>query len=132
MKIDALWKEQQAYTRDLTEHSRKLGFAVAAICWFFRSPNVTFPPAVLWSLVLLVGFFVSDVLHYFIAANLYRVFIHRAEEQIGDQLDETSEADVPRWLDLPGFILFWLKTLFLLASFSMLLVEFYYRLRNIH
>ena len=72
------------------------------------------------------------MLHYFIAANLYRVFIHREEERIGDQLDETSEAEVPRWLDRPSFTLFWLKTLFLLASFSMLLVEFYYRLRGIH
>jgi hypothetical protein len=35
MKLSNLWKNQQILSRDLTEHSRKLAFAVAAICWFF-------------------------------------------------------------------------------------------------
>src|SRR5436853_6308817 len=65
MKLSDLWKNQEIYSRDLTEHSRKLAFAVAAICWFFRTPQITFPPAILWALVFLVGFFILDVLHYF-------------------------------------------------------------------
>ena len=130
MKIDALWKEQQAYTRDLTEHSRKLAFAVAAICWFFRTPTITFPPAILWSLVFLVGFFVCDVLHYFVAAITYRIFIHGEEAKLGDALDDHSEAELPRSLDKPGFFLFCTKTGFLMASFVMLFVEFYYHLRR--
>jgi hypothetical protein len=34
MKLSDPWKNQQILSRDLTEHSRKLVFAVAAICWF--------------------------------------------------------------------------------------------------
>jgi hypothetical protein len=128
MKIDDLWKTYQHYTRDLTEHSRKLAFAVAVICWFFKSPEITFPPAVFWSLVLLVGFFFFDVCHYLCGAIIYRIFIHRREAELGDRLDENSEVLVPRWLDRTGFTLFCVKSAFLLASFVMLAVEFYFRL----
>src|SRR2546423_1406054 len=82
MKIDDLWQQQQQYPRDVTEHSRKLAFAVAAICWFFKSPDTTFPPAILGALIFLVGFFVADVTHYFWAAVRYRRFNYRAEEQL--------------------------------------------------
>jgi hypothetical protein len=42
MKIEELWTQYQYYTQDVTENSRKLAFAIAAICWFFKTPEATF------------------------------------------------------------------------------------------
>jgi hypothetical protein len=127
MKLSELWKNQQFYTRDLTEHSRKLAFAVALICWFFKGEKITFPPAVFWSLVFLVGFFIFDVLHYFWGAVRYRRFIHREEERL-QKLGGDPEVKVTRKLDRPMYVMFWLKSVLLLLSFAMLLTEFFYRL----
>jgi hypothetical protein len=128
MKIDDLWKTYQYYTRDLTEHSRKLAFAVALICWFFKSPQITFPPAIFWSLLFLVGFFFFDVSHYLCGAIIYRIFIHRREAELGTDLNKNSDVPVPRSLDRTGFVFFCIKAAFLLASFVMLITEFYFRL----
>jgi len=129
MTTAKLWEEYQHYTRDLTEHSRKLAFAVAAICWFFKTPEITFPPAILWSLALLVCFFVFDVLHYFVGAFTVRFFLEYHEkahfENTGDLLQEISK---PRWVDRPATFFFVTKTLFLLSSFVALATEFYYRI----
>src|SRR6266699_3565051 len=129
MTTEELWKQYQYYTRDLTEHSRKLAFAVAVICWFFKSPEITFPPAVFWSLALLVVFFFFDVLHYFAGAIIYRVFTHRREAELWDKTHSIQgEIEVPRSLDRAVFTFFCLKTVFLLASCVALGTEFFYRL----
>ena len=133
MKLSELWKNQQFYGRDLTEHSRKLAFAAALICWFFKSEKITFPPAVFWSLIFLVGFFIFDVLHYFWGAVRYRRFIYREEERLY-KLGATTlrvedpEVNVTRRLDKPMYVMFCLKSVLLLLSFAMLLTEFFYRL----
>jgi hypothetical protein len=129
MTTEKLWDQYQDYTRDLTEHSRKLAFAVAAICWFFRTPQITFPPAILWSLALLICFFVLDVLHYFIGAFFVRLFLEHHEkahyEKTGTELKEIPK---PRWVDYPATFFFITKTLVLLSSFVALGTEFYYRI----
>src|SRR6266550_2602676 len=103
MTTEKLWEQYQHYTGDLTEHSRKLAFAVAAICWFFKTPEITFPPAILWSLALLVCFFVFDVLHYFVSALVVKFFIEYHEEA---HLKKTGELPKkifkPRWVDRPA------------------------------
>jgi hypothetical protein len=124
-----LWEEYQHYTRDLTEHSRKLAFAVAAICWFFKTPEITFPPAILWSLALLVCFFVFDVLHYFVGAFTVRFFLEYHEKaHYGETGELPKEIFKPRWVDRPATFFFVIKTLFLLCSFGALGTEFYYRI----
>jgi hypothetical protein len=47
MRNTDLWNIYVTYTSEFTKYSRQLAFACAAICWFFRSPNVTFPLPVL-------------------------------------------------------------------------------------
>ena len=125
MKLSELWRNQEFYSRDLTEHSRKLAFAVALICWFFKSEKITFPPAILWSLVFLVGFFIFDVLHYFWGAVRYRRFIHREEKELGEKVYKNPEVKVTRKLDRPMYVMFWLKSVSLFASCGMLLTEFF-------
>ena len=129
MTTAKLWEEYQHYTRDLTEHSRKLAFAVAAICWFFKTPEITFPPAIFWSLGLLVCFFVFDVLHYFTGAFTLRFFIEYHEKEHFERTGtELRELPKPRWVDYPATFFFVLKTLFLMASFVALGTEFCYRI----
>ena len=102
MKLSDLWKNQEFYSKVLTEHSRTLAFGVAAICWFFKSERITFPPAIFWALVFLVGFFVFDVLHYFWGAVRYRRFIYREETKLGDKVyEDDPEVRVTRKLDRP-------------------------------
>jgi hypothetical protein len=129
MTTEKLWEQYQYYTRDLTEHSRKLAFAVAAICWFFKTPEITFPPAIYWSLALLVCFFVFDVLQYFTGAFTVRLFLEYHEKLHYEKTNtELREVPKPRWVDYPATFCFIVKTLFLLASFAALGTEFYYRL----
>jgi hypothetical protein len=129
MKIEKLWAQYQYYTRDLTANSRKLAFAVAAICWFFRTPEVTFPPAILWSLALLVCFFVFDVLQYVSAAFTLRRFLeHQEEKYLSETGELPQEVTKPRWVDYPATFFFIVKTLFLLGSFVALGTEFYWRI----
>jgi len=129
MKTEKLWDEYQYYTRDVTENSRKLAFAVAAICWFFRTPESMFPPAILWSLALLVCFFVSDVLQYLSAAFTLRKFLEHQEEKHYLKTGALpQEVTKPRWVDYPATFFFIVKTLFLLGSFVALGTEFYWRI----
>ena len=129
MTTEKLWDRYVAYTRDVTEHSRKLAFAAAGICWFFKTPEITFPPAILWCLTLLVVFFILDVLHYFIGAFMIRWFLEREEKKHWEETEEElKEVLKPRWVDYPATFFFVLKTFVLLASFGALVTEFAFRL----
>jgi len=128
-----LWEQYQHYTQDLTEHSRKLAFGGAAICWFFKSDKITFPPAIYWSLAFVVAFFICDVLHYLAGALVLRGWI-LAQEKMLWKAKKTIEGDFlkPTWVDIPAFTFFVLKSLFLITSFLCLGYEFYVRLKENH
>lgn len=131
MKGTQLWSQYQHHTRDVTEHGRKLGFAGAGICWFFRDSSFTFPPAILWALALFVGYFVLDLLHGFVGALQVKSF---TEEQEGRMWAESrsldGEIEVPRSLDRPAFLLFLAKVAFLLAGFVAVAIEIVFRIRS--
>jgi len=125
MKTDKLWEQYQHYTQTLTEHSRKLAFAGAAICWFFKTPEITFPPLINIALGFIVVFFFLDILHYFMGA----VFLGgwtRHQEKV--QWDKTQmlpdDLEKPAWVDLPAQILFAGKTLILMSAFLFIGAEF--------
>ncbi len=125
-----LWAQYQSYTRDVTENGRKLGFAAAAICWFFKDPGrVAFPIFILWSLGLLVIYFGCDVLHPFWASLRVKRFTETEEERLY-KATQSIEGDIekPRWVDKPAFVLYCLKVIFLLGSFAMLIAEFIRRI----
>jgi hypothetical protein len=82
MTTDKLWETYLHYSRDLTEHSRKLAFASAAICWFFKTPEITFPPAIMGCLALLVVYFILDVVHHLWGAVRVRKFLRDQEDAL--------------------------------------------------
>ena len=133
MKTSELWQSYQGYTRDLTEHSRKLGFAGAGICWFFKTPQVTFPPLIYWALIFFVGYFIADVLQSLCGALLTRWFTQNKEFELLHRTNSIEgDVDRPRWLDWPAFSLFLTKSGFLLVGFVFIVFELAWRLGDLH
>jgi hypothetical protein len=131
MKISELWQSYQGYTRDLTDHARKLGFAGAAICWFFKTPQVTFPPLIYWALISIVGYFIADVLQSLSGALVTKRFTEKKEFELLQQAG-TVEGDVekPRWLDWPAYSFFLVKSALLLIGFLFIGGELAWRLAH--
>jgi len=129
MKAEKLWDRYVEYTADLTEHARKLAFAAAAICWFFKTPEITFPPAVQLSLVFIVLFFIFDVLHYAGGAITLRMYLEREEQKHWAKTQkELTDVLKPKWVDTTATIFAAAKTLVLLIAFGCLITEFGYRI----
>ena len=93
MKIEKRWETFGFYTKALTEQSRKLAFAVAAICWFFKSDDVTFPWAITVALAFVVLYFILDVLHYFVAASLIKGLTLKQEAELEEKKGRAEPED---------------------------------------
>lgn len=126
-----LWDRYKEYSRDITEHERKLGFAGAGICWILRGQDFTFPALIYVALFFIVGYFIADLLQGFSAALIYRCFIHYHEVRL---LRKTGSHDgdiiVRRWLDWPAFGCFIIKSILLLIGF--VFIGLYIRQRLAH
>lgn len=129
MKNSELWESYEFYTGELTKFSRQLAFAAAAICWFFKSEDVTFPRSITVSLFFVVLFFILDILQYFISAHLLRWWTRREEKAMW-AAHKTLDGDYekPWWIDKPAFILFNLKEVALFVAFVSIGVEFVSRI----
>ena len=124
-----LWDQYQRYTRDATEFGRKIGFAAAAICWFFRNDAGAFPAPIVWALLWLVGFFVADLLQSLVSAAVYRVWIQRQETKRKAETGTIQgEYRKPRKLDYPAYTFFWIKMLFLFLAYLSIGHELWTRL----
>ena len=125
MTIKEYWDIYKEYTKQLSTHSRKLAYAGAAICWFFKSEAVTFPGFVVVALLFVVGFFTADLLQYYGAALTLRFWTRSKEKRLYKETKKL-DGDVPKpaWLDYPAFCMFHLKTACLASSFLALGCEF--------
>src|SRR3954470_822151 len=129
MKGEVVWENYRGYTKDLTEFSRKLAFAAAAICWFFRTPSYKFPSLIILALTLLVGYFFCDVLQYFVAALKLRRWIRDKEIEHYDRTGKLDgDFDMPEHLDRLPFRLWWTKIVMLQMAFVFIVAEFMHRL----
>lgn len=132
MKNAELWESYNYYTGELTKFSRQLAFAGAAICWFFKSEEITFPKPILVSLVLIVSFFILDILQYFLGAHILRWWIQREETKMWEKKKKIEgEYHKPRWVDTPSFAIFNLKIAVLFGAFVALSIEFIERITHI-
>lgn len=113
-----VWGQYKSYTRDITEFSRKLGFAGVATCWVLKSADDSLPGYVLWALGFFVLFFISDILQGLVAALVLRRWIRSEEIELHRMTGKIEgEYNKPQWLDYPAFTLFLLKVSFLLIGF---------------
>jgi len=113
-----LWKQYQDYTRDLTEHGRKLGFAGVAVCWLFKRTDLTFPLMIYLALFFFVGFFMADVLQGLSGALTLKFFTQYHEKKLWLNT-HSIEGDIqkPRWVDWPAQFFFIVKIVFLIIAF---------------
>ena len=133
VSIEDLWSRYETYKLDLTEHSRKLGFAAAAICWFFKSDSVTFPFLVMVALGCVVAFFLVDILQQWIGAETVKRYAETKEKELfpGQPVDVTKLVINPRRLDKwPHRLSMW-KIVALLLSFGFLMAEFVVRILHV-
>ena len=131
MTGEKLWDQYQYYTRDLTEHGRKLGFAGCAICWVFKNDKYTFPFLIYLALLAFIVYFISDIMQGLLGALFVRFFTEYKEKELWINTN-SIEGDIakPRWVDLPSFISFILKCMFLFAGFFFLGLELVKRLKS--
>ena len=124
-----LWTEYQRYTRDSTEHGRKLGFGGAAICWLFKTTEFTFPVMVYLAMLSFVAYFICDILHGVAGALMIKFFTERAEKELWEKT-HSIEGDIakPRWVDFPAQGLFVAKFVFLILGFVFIGCELLWRL----
>lgn len=124
MTISQLWDQYVHYTRDLTDHARKLGFAGAAICWAFKTDKFTFPALIYWALLFFIFYFLADILHSCLAALSVRRFAEQQEARLWKEL-KTIEGDVekPRSVDRPASYCFIAKVILLVAAFIFIICE---------
>ena len=125
-KLTELWIEYKEYTKDFTEHGRKLGFAGAAVCWVFRGADFTFPMAIYAALLAFVAYFICDMIQMFIAAVSRRALGHHEEEKIqksGGVLTGDTTVPFPRWIDKAPFAFFVFKGFFLFVGFGLIAFE---------
>gem|GEM_PF-1027297 len=121
VKNEDLWAQYDNFTKDLSDNARKLAFAAAAVCWFFKTSENSFPPEVLWALRFVVLFFIFDILQYFLGALSVKFWTEYHENK---EHRETGSIEgeylKPKWVDYPSFSMWLLKVLALLASYLFL------------
>lgn len=124
MNIEVFWEQQKEYTAEFSKIARTLAFGAVAICWFFKSSDLTFPALIRFALLACVVFFILDTLQYFVSAVLYRHYIRRFEVQ--SYLEEGvigRELDKPGWLDWPVTFAWWGKFFCLITSYFFISIE---------
>jgi hypothetical protein len=124
-----VWDAYDYYTSEISKNARTLGLAGIAICWFFRTPALTFPRPILWALVFVILFFIADLLQYYISAMRVRTWMRAEEERrLAETKSLEGEYDLPIGIHTPGHVLFHVKLATLLAGFLILGTVFAARL----
>lgn len=129
MKLQDVWREYGEITKTLSENARKLAFAGAAICWFFKTEDATFPGKIVFSLAFIVLFFLCDMLQYLASIVLLRLLARRKEKIFKfNKLPLDTPIEKPLWVVGPPFMLFLAKLVFLFTAFVFLILEFIKRI----
>jgi hypothetical protein len=119
---EEVWSRYADYTRDVTEHGRKLAFGGFGVCWLFRDSSGHFPCLVLVAMALLLLYCLADLAHPFVAGIVYRHFIQRQEAELWRRAKSIEgEVRVPPWLDKPAYFLYLSKVAFLTLGFIALI-----------
>lgn len=129
------WAQHETYTKGVTEQSRKLGYALAATCWFFKTEDATFPPLILGALCLILLFFAVDMLQYVVGARKWAAFARGAEKTRWESKSNWDEPDANDGVvELPDDLDAWpnglwiTKLVLLAAGAALLMSEFLVRL----
>lgn len=131
MRLSDAWATYGEYSQAASENARKLAFAVAAVGWFFYSNEPTHTDFLIWSLALIISFFVFDLAQYVVGAERRRR--HTPREELKHEIRADTDLDKIHidWrvdLDRPTLWLYSLKLATLAVAAGFLLPEFVVRL----
>ena len=120
--VQEVWDRYADYTRDATEHSRKLAFGGLGVCWLFRDQAGHFPLLILVALTLILLYCLADLAHPFVAGILFRHFAQHHEARLWkEKRSVEGNIRVPLWLDKPAYYLYIMKVGFLGLGFIALI-----------
>ncbi len=130
MKVADLYAEYETYTKVLTETGRTLAIGAAAIGWFFRSAEFTFPAAILLSVLFVALYFILDILQLLVSAVRLKRLANSKEAEILRRKGNIYEEQITKPLSFTRipYLLFLLKFPCLLFAYMSLAVEFTLRL----
>ncbi|MBC2601757.1 hypothetical protein [Puniceicoccus vermicola] len=119
-----IWESYTRYTKDLTEYSRKLGFAGVAIFWILKNPDGSFSVLMKIALIFFILFFVFDIAQSYVGSRR-RLEWNQSEEQKMFAKYETIDGEYhwPRELDIPAQRYFRLKVGALISAYSLIVAE---------
>ena len=99
--IKELWREHQFSSEELTRYSRKLALGLIVICWFLKLASSSLPPPIYWVLNLAILFFLCDIIHYFVGAEVLHLFVRSQEIEMQRKhgvLNLNHPIRIPPWL----------------------------------
>jgi hypothetical protein len=104
-----------------SEIQRQIAFAGIAVIWIFRTGSgvdYRIPLQLITSTILFVASLASAFLQYLTASIMWGLYT-RIKELKG--ITDTDDFKAPRWINWPGNTFFFLKFLFVIIAYYMLL-----------
>ena len=108
------------YTSMVSSVGRQVAFAGIAIVWIFRmgsEQEISLPKGLLYSTVALVVCLAFDFLHYLTSSMVWGIY-HRVKEKTHNSSEELK---APGWINWPGLLFFWSKSLALVIGYYFLI-----------
>ncbi len=122
-----IWEQYSNFAIDLSNNSRKLAFAGAAIAWLFKTDENTFPLFVLCSLFLIIVFFILDIMQYFLGAIRLKRWIETEEKKKQRETGSIEgEYKKPMHIDIPSYRCWRGKIFTLIASYLFLGIQVFF------
>ncbi len=130
--IDELWNEYSLNTDSLSKVCRQLAFAEGGLCWFFKTPQSTFPSQIINVLFFLILYFLLDAFQYLISAVLYKNLAKYYEKRNENNLlKNKNDVKRPACINFPAKICFILKIVSLSYA-SLLLIKYFINIQLIN
>lgn len=97
--------------------SRQLAFAAIAVIWLFKTDtptgHISIPPELIFPGTLIVAALALDLLQYFAAYLIWRVYYLYLERKHIAEVERHS-----KWLERPIFGLFWIKIVLVVWAYG--------------
>ncbi len=128
MKLEDYLQAYQEFSGKTSDVNRQLSFAGIAVIWVFGGNAGAHPVLVAGFVLPAIAFVASlalDLLQYLIASVMWKVF-HRIHEKKGSRPNEELKA--PTWLSHVLEVFFYLKVVFVIAGYVIILARLSSRL----
>ena len=121
MDLESVRDAYYEASKKASEIARQLSFAGIALIWIFKQekggisdlPGVLLLPAALFVIALAL-----DLIQYFLASGIWSLYARHLESQ---GIAEDAEVDAPVWFNWPTLFCFWVKLVFVILGYWLML-----------